>query len=232
MRGFLFSTFCASALLASTEIAPAQAAVSADINIHVGRRAPAVYFAREPRVVLIPDTEVYCVQDVGYDYDMFRCGDWWYIDDGGYWYRSRSYRGPFVTVSFTSLPWAFRRVPSGFRHQPFRPGQWNWSENRNEGRYQRNNDGRSYQGNQYPYRRDDNRRDGSWQNSDRNDGNGRGDRNDGDQRWRDDNRGDKDQTWQNGRGPGNGQGSRHGRGRGHGHGRGNGNGHGRSGEDS
>ena len=219
MRGLLLSTLCASALLAGTEIAPARAAVSADINIHVGRRAPAVYFARAPRVVLIPDTEIYCVQDLGYDYDMYQCGDWWYIDDGGYWYRSRSYRGPFVSISFTSLPGDFRYVPTSYRRQPYRPGQWSWSDNRNGYRgsngwqYQNRRD-RNNGDYQYVHRdqnRDWNRNDANWRNGYRRW------RNDRDQNWRDD-----DQNGRDGRSHGDGNG----RGRGHGRGHGNGNGRG------
>ena len=127
MRSFILSAIAGTALLGAASIPSAQAAVSADINIHIGRRAPDVYFARAPRVVLIPDTEVYYVDDYdGYDdYDMYRCDGWWYINDGGYWYRSQNYRGPWIGISISTLPRRVLNVPIAYRHQPYRSPTWN-----------------------------------------------------------------------------------------------------------
>lgn len=97
--------------------APASAALSVDI--HIGQTYPNAYFIQPPRAFLIPATAVYYVDDLGYD--MYRYGDWWYIDDGGYWYRAQSYRGPFLGVAFSSVPRTILNVPVAYRHQPYRP---------------------------------------------------------------------------------------------------------------
>ena len=180
--------------------APANAAVSADINLHIGHRAPAVYFRRAPSTYLIPDSRVYYVQ--GTDYDMFRFGSMWYINDGGYWYTSRSYRGPFVECGFESVPRVILQVPGRY-HRESR-GYWGddqrWRYNR--GGRQWGNDRRDQDDRQWGYDhrghgRGRNHRhgqgNGQWGNDGRNDGrndgwnDGRDDgRNDG-RDWRDDN---------------------------------------------
>jgi hypothetical protein len=228
MRSLILSAIAGTALLGTTAIAPAKAAVSADINIHVGRRAPAVYFQREPRVMLIPDTEVYYVNDL--DYDMYRCDGWWYIDDGGYWYRSHSYRGPWINLSISSLPRRVLNVPIAYRHQPYRSPSWDRGYNGGNRGY---NDGnRGYN--------DGNRSGGSWSGDRRRQDDGRswtgdrsrqddgrswtGDRSrqdDGrnsDQRWRDGRGNDQSRGGNNGRGNSNGNGNGHGRGKGQGQG--------------
>ena len=93
----------------------ARAATSVGVNIQVGDpyRGGEVVFVREPDVVVIPATRVYYVPD--YDYDVYRYGSYWYFIDDGFWYRARSYRGPFVHVTFNSVPRAIRTVPVNYR---------------------------------------------------------------------------------------------------------------------
>lgn len=156
--------------------APANAAVSADINLHIGRRAPAVYFRRAPSTYLIPDSRVYYAQ--GTDYDMFRFGSMWYINDGGYWYTSRSYRGPFVELGFESVPRGILQVPSRYQRQV--RGYWG------DDQRWRNRGGRQW-GNDRRYRDD-----GQWGNDQRGQGNGRWRNNRGDHgngQWGNDRRG-------------------------------------------
>lgn len=111
----------AAALLAGLVIVPthAQAGVSADVNIRIGRPAPMVVFEREPDVVLVPSTRVYYVG--GLDYDLFRYGQYWYINDGGYWYRARNYRGPFAQIGFKSVPRSIVVVPGRYHRHPMHP---------------------------------------------------------------------------------------------------------------
>jgi hypothetical protein len=117
----MLSALSAGLLFVSAPAAPASAAVAAGIDLHFGG-APRVYFARPPRTILIPDTQVYYVE--GADDDVFQCDGWWYVDDGGYWFRAPSYRGPFVSVSFESVPGVILNVPSAYAHQPYLPGVW------------------------------------------------------------------------------------------------------------
>ena len=106
--------FAAAALVAATLSMPAQAAT--DIRVSIGDRyqGATLNFRSQPRVVVIPDTRVYYVQN--YDYDLYRCdGSWYYVDDG-YWYRAPSWRGPFVQVRVSSVPRTLIMVPMRYRH--------------------------------------------------------------------------------------------------------------------
>ncbi len=64
---------------------------------------PVVVFREEPRFAYIPERRVYVVED-DCDYDFFRYGTFFYVYDDGYWYRSRSYRGPFVAIRASYVP--------------------------------------------------------------------------------------------------------------------------------
>ena len=81
--------FAAAAVLAATVTMPAQAAT--DIRVSIGDRyeGATLVFRSQPRVVVIPNTRVYYVQN--YDYDLYRYGDYWYYVDDGYWYRGSSW---------------------------------------------------------------------------------------------------------------------------------------------
>jgi hypothetical protein len=110
----------AFAIALATVATPALAGVSADINLHVGDPpAPVVVFDREPDVVLVPNTRVYCVG--GLDYDLFRYGQYWYINNGGYWYRARNYRGPFGEIRYESVPRPIMFVPARYHRHPMHP---------------------------------------------------------------------------------------------------------------
>ena len=218
MKKVLLGSLVLGALAAVT---PAFARTNVGLSIQIGNAPPPprVVYVREPRWDYIPEEQVYVVDDGDLPYDYFRYGGFVYIYNDGFWYRSRSYRGPFVSISFTSLPGDFRYVPTSYRRQPYRPGQWSWSDNRNGYRgsngwqYQNRRD-RNNGDYQYVHRdqnRDWNRNDANWRNGYRRW------RNDRDQNWRDD-----DQNGRDGRSHGDGNG----RGRGHGRGHGNGNGRG------
>ena len=99
---------------------PARAAVSADINVHIGERYP-VEFRRAPRVYAVPQSNISWVPDQGYD--MYQSDDRWYINDGGSWYCANSYRGPFIGISYQSVPWGILQVPSRYHNQT--RGYWN-----------------------------------------------------------------------------------------------------------
>ena len=72
---------------------------------------PRVVFYDEPEVVLVPNSRVYVVESYDPGYDVFRYGSFWYVCNDGYWYRARSYRGPFVTVDVRSVPRPIFYVP-------------------------------------------------------------------------------------------------------------------------
>ena len=109
---------CIAGLVAACSlaaVAPARAGTSVDIQLHVGDRYPGtdIVFHHAPDVVVVPSSRVYCVRDC--DYDLYRYESNWYYCDGVNWYRSRSYRGPFLFIHYTNVPRAVYRVPVRYR---------------------------------------------------------------------------------------------------------------------
>lgn len=103
-------------VVALTAVAPqAKAGTSVGVQIQIGDRyrGGEVQFRSEPDVVVVPSTRVYYVRD--YDYDVYRYGSYWYFIDDGYWYRSRTWRGPFVHIGYMSVPRPIRVVPVNYR---------------------------------------------------------------------------------------------------------------------
>lgn len=93
----------------------AQAAVSVGVSIFSGgpHRGLSLSFSSRPEFVVIPGSRVYYGRDI--DRDVYCYGDDWYYVDDGAWYRGSSYRGPFIQVSFTSVPYEVRGIPVRYR---------------------------------------------------------------------------------------------------------------------
>lgn len=72
-------------------------------------------FVVEPQMSVIPGSSVYYIRDRA-DYDMYRFGNTWFIADQGNWFKSDSWHGPFVAVSFSTVPHDIAMVPAGYRH--------------------------------------------------------------------------------------------------------------------
>lgn len=106
----------ALASLAMAAPSPSQAATSVGFSLRIGDpyRGASVRFRSGPDWVAVPRTRVHYVRDY-YDRDMYRYGGWIYLVDDGYWYRARSYRGPFIFVDFRSVPRDIRYIPAGYR---------------------------------------------------------------------------------------------------------------------
>jgi hypothetical protein len=79
-----------------------------------------VVHRQQPRVVVVPGSTVYVVDDShAMDYDLFRYGVYWYIYEDGYWYRGRAYRGPYRAIHVKYVPRAIISVPARhWRHHP------------------------------------------------------------------------------------------------------------------
>lgn len=135
MKRSLFA-FAAAAVLAATISTSAQAA---DIRVRIGDGDNSLVFRSEPRVVAVPNTRVYYVQN--HDYDLYRYGNYWYYVDDGYWYRASSWRGPFVQVRVSSVPRSVYSVPVRYRRH------WRDVSYRSSGYYRsRDRDYRDYGG--------------------------------------------------------------------------------------
>ncbi len=100
-------------------ITPAHAEVSLNINLSNAPPPPVVVYRSEPRMVLVPESRVYVIDDDQSDYDYFRYGSRYYIYKSGYWYRARNYRGPFMVIEERYVPASIWRVPERrWRHLP------------------------------------------------------------------------------------------------------------------
>ena len=126
-------------LLGLAPVPSAHSDVAVHIDIGNAPPPPRIVFRSEPHVVYVPEERVYVVDDpYAADNDYFRYGPYWYAFNDGYWYRARTWRGPFVVVRPRYVPAAIYRVPPGrWKHQArwMPPGQAKkeWREERGEG---------------------------------------------------------------------------------------------------
>ena len=73
---------------------------------------PVVVVREQPHLLLVPGSTVYVVDDHRVGYDWFLFNGYWYIYNGGYWYRAHRHSGPFVAIQPKLVPAAIIRVPS------------------------------------------------------------------------------------------------------------------------
>lgn len=97
---------------------------------------PRVVYYAPPPMDYDPDYGVYVVRG-GYDgCDEFRYGPYFYVWNGDYWYRSRSYRGPFFAVDVRTVPRPVFYVPEERWHR-YPPGlaryRGEWDHDRGRG---------------------------------------------------------------------------------------------------
>jgi hypothetical protein len=90
------------------------------VGVSGGHAPPApVVFRSEPRVVVVNDVQV--VDDDRCSDDVFRSDNMWWRMSGGYWYRSNSWRGPWVGVDVRRVPERVLVVPArNWKHPPRR----------------------------------------------------------------------------------------------------------------
>ena len=99
----------------------AKAGTSVSLGVTIGDAPPppVVVVREEPRVVVVPGSTVYVVNDRRIGYDSFRYGVYWYVYNDGFWYRSRSWRGPFRSCEGRYVPRAILSVPARhWKHHP------------------------------------------------------------------------------------------------------------------
>ncbi len=123
-RLIALSAFALLATMSSASLAETQIGVS--INLGNAPPPPVVVVRQEPHVIFVPSSSVYVVSDSRWDYDTFRYGVYWYAYRGNYWYRARTWRGPYVVLAANRVPRAIINVPARhWRHHPhgMPPGQ-------------------------------------------------------------------------------------------------------------
>jgi hypothetical protein len=95
----------ASCLLFASPTKDAQA----EVNINVGINARPRTFVIDHRPTFIELAKPGFSMAIGSPYDIVYYGNVYYVNDGGYWYRARDYRGPWVSVRERNLPRKIRR---------------------------------------------------------------------------------------------------------------------------
>lgn len=108
-------------------------------NLPTGYWASGRTFSRKPSMGVIPNSSV-TFATRSEDFDLYRLHGTWYLVDGGVWYRSTSWRGPFLSIRASSVPRDVLVIPSRYRHD------WTSSMN-DEGRDYRDNDRDRYRDN-------------------------------------------------------------------------------------
>jgi hypothetical protein len=92
------------------------------VGVSGGSAAPLVVLRSEPHYVVVND--VYVVDDARCDDDVFRADNLWWRLRGGYWYRSASWRGPWMAVDVRRVPERVLVVPARhWKHHPRHDGR-------------------------------------------------------------------------------------------------------------
>jgi hypothetical protein len=157
---------------------PALADTDFHVRVNLGNAPPPprVYVQHAPRTEWLPQYQVSVVNDPDFDDDYFQAGGYWYVYRDNYWYRARSWRGPFVVIDERYVPRSIGMVPANhWRHSrwtgPYNAGYDNrynrydnrWDNGRHRGwrdRYGRWHD--SYDNRGYDNRGGWRDRDGYW----------------------------------------------------------------------
>ena len=120
-RGILWCATLAVAL-AAPAAAHAETYFGFQIGVSNAPPPPRVVVYDEPEVAYVTQSRVYVVEDRQVDYDVFRYGGHYYACNDGYWYRARSYRGPYRVVDVRQVPRAIFYVPAGhWKHRQWSP---------------------------------------------------------------------------------------------------------------
>ena len=112
----------ASALLWVGQPQPVHAATQTWFGFQMGVSGgtpppPPVIWRSEPRVIVVDDVQV--VDDDRCGDDVFRSDSMWWRLSGGYWYRSASWRGPWIGVDVRRVPERVLVVPARhWKHHP------------------------------------------------------------------------------------------------------------------
>ncbi len=103
-------------------------------------RGPNLGFYDTPDVIRIPGRGVDYVQDS--NQDVYRYGNYWYLNYNGDWYRAGSYRGPWIFVGYRSVPREVYTVPARYRRgwSDYRDQHYYWGTSSADTRYSNDND--------------------------------------------------------------------------------------------
>ena len=101
---------------------PALADTDFHVRLNLGNAPPPprVYVRHAPQTVWLPQYQVSVVNDPDFDDDYFQVGGYWYVYRDNYWYRARSWRGPFTVIDERYVPRSIAMVPANHWHH----GRW------------------------------------------------------------------------------------------------------------
>jgi hypothetical protein len=120
-------------------------------TLRIGQRynGPDLGFYDTPSLVRVPGRGVYYVQDS--DNDVYRYGNYWYLNYNGDWYRASGYRGPWIFVGYRSVPSDVYSVPTQYRHRwsDYHDQHYDWGTSSTEDNTTYSSGGYSYRGNGY-----------------------------------------------------------------------------------
>lgn len=102
----------------SWEVRGLRPSTRVDVDVRISS-PPALVFAREPELVVIPETYVYVVPNL--QIDVYFSDGWWWRSWEGRWYRSRNYSSGWVY--YRSVPVFYRDIPRNWR-QSYRERRW------------------------------------------------------------------------------------------------------------
>lgn len=125
MRRMVIMAALLTPLLVTVPIAAKAADVAVSIRIGDRYQGSEFHFTTRPRMVVIPRTRVYYIQD--YDVDVYRFGRFYYAYDRGRWWRATSYRGPWYYIRGREVPRQIYVVPADYRR--------NWHGDYNQWRH-------------------------------------------------------------------------------------------------
>ena len=118
----MFKKFVLPAVLACALVASGHSAAKAQTTTTVTTPEVTLRFGNshtfwvegEPDLQLVPNSTVYYVP--GSDYDMYRYGNYYYVNNGYTWYRASTVGGPYVKVANPKVPQQIITVPTTYRH--------------------------------------------------------------------------------------------------------------------
>jgi hypothetical protein len=147
-------------------ISLAGSSIKSEAGVDIVLSLPAIRFYTAPELVVIPDTYVYIIPGIGIDI-LFYEGYWW-RQNNGHWYRSRTHNGRWSHVDHRRIPHGLRSLPHDNRHRlspkyervHYKEVQSNWKRWENEKHWdrrseQRQDDRRNQKNDRYDDRRQD-----------------------------------------------------------------------------
>ena len=114
----MIKLFFGTLLVALVAVIPIPTLAGVDVNVSIALPPPIV-FAAPPELIVLPETYVYVVPDVGVD--IFFYNGWWWRPWEGRWYRSRYYDSGWAY--YQRVPSFYAGIPSGWRND-YRDHRW------------------------------------------------------------------------------------------------------------